>query len=194
MDFPAILKLNCDIAVSLVNNLTPGEARGSSFELPSDPAERRELALQIPVVEGERRVVDKLTSESTEGLIELAGLLREVFEADSIDAAGGLVNEMLQRYAAAPILVREEDAAWRLHFHSPLAGPAVARGAGAASALAVLIDMGHFDRVGVCEARRCDRVYFDETRNARKRFCSSACNNRTKMAMFRERQNSGAAA
>ncbi len=44
-----------------------------------------------------------------------------------------------------------------------------------------------YDRLGVCTAPHCDRVYVDTTRNGSRRFCSTACQNRVKAAAFRER-------
>ena len=44
------------------------------------------------------------------------------------------------------------------------------------------------DRLGVCSASACDRVYVDVSRNGTRRFCSIACQNRVKAAAFRERQ------
>jgi len=46
----------------------------------------------------------------------------------------------------------------------------------------------YWDRLGVCTAPRCDRVYVDTSRNGSKRFCSTACQNRVKSAAFRERR------
>ena len=43
-------------------------------------------------------------------------------------------------------------------------------------------------RLGVCAAERCDRVYVDTSRNATRRFCSTACQSRTKAAAFRARR------
>jgi predicted RNA-binding Zn ribbon-like protein len=40
-------------------------------------------------------------------------------------------------------------------------------------------------RLGTCAAPRCDRVYVDVSRNATRRFCSTACQNRVKAAAFR---------
>jgi predicted RNA-binding Zn ribbon-like protein len=46
-------------------------------------------------------------------------------------------------------------------------------------------DTDQQDRLGVCAAPRCDRVYVDTSRNATRRFCSTACQNRVKAAAFR---------
>jgi predicted RNA-binding Zn ribbon-like protein len=59
--------------------------------------------------------------------------------------------------------------------------------AGCAIGLAFVIGGELYDRLGVCTAPHCDRVYVDTSRNGSKRFCSTACQNRVKAAAFRER-------
>jgi predicted RNA-binding Zn ribbon-like protein len=46
------------------------------------------------------------------------------------------------------------------------------------------------DRLGVCTAPHCDRVYVDVSRNGTRRFCSTACQGRVKTAAFRARTRS----
>ena len=62
--------------------------------------------------------------------------------------------------------------------------------AGCATGLAIVLGGEHFDRLGVCTAPHCDRVYVDTSRNGSKRFCSTACQNRVKTAAFREARQS----
>ncbi|WP_175393031.1 CGNR zinc finger domain-containing protein [Leisingera sp. JC1] len=42
-------------------------------------------------------------------------------------------------------------------------------------------------RFGVCDAHHCNRVYFDTSRNGKRRYCSMQCQNRAKVAAFRQR-------
>ena len=56
-----------------------------------------------------------------------------------------------------------------------------------AAALAELIGDGEAQRLGTCERTDCDRVYVDVSKNASRRFCSLTCQNRVKVATFRER-------
>jgi predicted RNA-binding Zn ribbon-like protein len=51
-----------------------------------------------------------------------------------------------------------------------------------------MIEIGEFDRFGVCEAHNCDRVFLDASRNGCMRFCSTGCMNRTKATQFRNRR------
>ncbi len=60
--------------------------------------------------------------------------------------------------------------------------------AGCATALALAIGSDLAGRFGVCQAPQCDRVYVDNSRNAGRQFCSTACQNRVKAAAFRARQ------
>jgi predicted RNA-binding Zn ribbon-like protein len=54
---------------------------------------------------------------------------------------------------------------------------------------------GELDRVRRCADLRCPRVFFDTTRNGKRRWCDmSSCGNRAKAARHRRRGRSGAAA
>jgi predicted RNA-binding Zn ribbon-like protein len=43
------------------------------------------------------------------------------------------------------------------------------------------------DRLGICTAPACDRVFVDASRNGTRRYCSTSCQNRVKTAAFRAR-------
>jgi predicted RNA-binding Zn ribbon-like protein len=51
-----------------------------------------------------------------------------------------------------------------------------------------VLDCEYADRLGVCSAESCDRVFVDTSRNGTRRFWSTACQNRIKAAAFRHRQ------
>ncbi|HEX7037466.1 MAG TPA: CGNR zinc finger domain-containing protein [Pseudomonadales bacterium] len=124
---------------------------------------------------------------------QLAGRLRRVFEAASagnVDAAATVLNELLAQYPAHPHLAKE-GGVWRLHHHPADAGLIPMWTAICAEALARRVGAGHAARFGVCAADRCDRVFFDSSRNGSRRFCSTACQNRTKTAAFRRRVREG---
>ena len=56
-----------------------------------------------------------------------------------------------------------------------------------AFALATLVSEYGVDRHGVCAAEGCERVFADTSRNAARRYCSSACSNRSAVAAHRAR-------
>ncbi|MGH7640751.1 MAG: CGNR zinc finger domain-containing protein [Candidatus Dormibacteria bacterium] len=178
-------------AVELVNRLSPSWARGRSFELPHALAARRRLAEEVEGRLSPGRVT--LKGQGGEELIRLAQELRLVFELISLerrDRAAALVNSLLSRYQAAPQLARHDGESWHLHFHSQdkEAGRVVARGAMCAIALAVVIGSPGEGRLGVCEAEHCQQVFVDTSKNGSRRFCSSTCLSRTKVAAFRARR------
>jgi predicted RNA-binding Zn ribbon-like protein len=98
------------------------------------------------------------------------------------------VNDVLSVTGAIPVLSRHDGAAWHLHFHAPDATWAVSWAGSMSTALAIVLGSPAHDRLGVCSASVCDRVYVDVSRNGARRFCSTACQNRVKAAAFRERQ------
>ena len=176
------------VAVGLVNLLTEGEDRSRKY-LPPDGAERAERITALFKAAGGRRAV---TDQEADAFGAVAAELREVFEsvaAGDLDAAAIGVNAMLDETSARPALERHDGEPWHLHFHSA-DETSMVKGwqAGCAPGLAIVLGGELYDRLGVCTAPHCDRVYVDTTRNGSRRFCSTACQNRVKAAAFRERR------
>jgi predicted RNA-binding Zn ribbon-like protein len=174
-------------AAALVNAMVPGESRGRDYPPAADAAELRARADSVI----HRRYGVRTTGEQAEALAGLAARLRLVFdavEADDFDAAAHLVNTMAREYDARPTLIRHDGEPWHLHFHTADTPMAPGIGAGQAAGLAFVLGSEHADRIGVCSADSCDRVYVDVSRNGTKRYCSTACQNRVKTATFRARR------
>jgi len=170
------------VAVDLVNALTDGARRGCPYVVPA--GEERRAAVR-EALRG-REVTDTEADE----LAEVAAELRTVFTsvaAGDVDAAAERVNRMLRDYAARPRLARHDGEPWHLHFHGEDGTLAQDWAASCATGLAVVIGGGQHNRLGVCTAPVCDRVYVDVSRNGTRRFCSTACQNRVKAAAFRAR-------
>jgi predicted RNA-binding Zn ribbon-like protein len=175
------------VAVGLVNLLTEGEDRSRKY-LPPEGAERAAAISALFKSAGVRREVS--TAEAADFGAVAAGL-RAVFEAvgaGDIGTAARRVNAMLDETGARPALEQHDNEPWHLHFHSADEASLV-KGweAGCATGLAIVLGGEYCDRLGVCTAPHCDRVYVDTTRNGSRRFCSTACQNRVKAAAFRER-------
>jgi len=152
------------VAADLVNLLTPGEDRGRRYAPPE--GDERTAAVGAVLRGGGGR---EATWEEAAGLCFVAAELREVFESVSsgaVDDAARQVNALLIRTGARPELERHDGEPWHLHFHA--GGP-------------------RYDRLGVCTAPGCDRVYVDTSRNGTRRYCSTSCQNRVKTAAFRAR-------
>jgi predicted RNA-binding Zn ribbon-like protein len=173
------------VAVDLVNLLTPGEERGRQYTPPE--ADERTAAVAAVLRGVGRR---EPTWEEAASLCFVAAELRGVFEAVSagaVDEAARQVNAVLLRTGARPELERHDGEPWHLHFHAADASLASGWAAGCATGLAVVLGSKEFDRLGVCTAARCDRVYVDTSRNGTRRYCSISCQNRAKTAAFRAR-------
>jgi predicted RNA-binding Zn ribbon-like protein len=175
------------MAVALVNLLTPGEDRSRPYEPPAG-TERAAALNALFKSTGSR---SQVTSAEAAGFVPVAADLRAVFAsvaAGDIDRAAHRVNDLLAATGAHPALQRHDGEPWHIHFHSA-DETSLAKGwaAGCATGLAIVLGGELHDRLGVCTAPRCDRVYVDTSRNGSRRFCSTACQNRVKAAAFRER-------
>jgi len=187
VNFNSHLDAVISVAVSLVNTLTPGEARGRSYQPPAGEAAC--AAVTAALRTGQRSAREVTTAEATD-LAGTASMLRAVFdavEAEHVDDAASLLNAMLAETGARPQLDRHDGEPWHLHFHGRDDSLAQGWSAGCATGLAVVLGTDMYKRLGVCTASRCDRVYVDVSRNGTRRFCSTTCQNRVKAAAFRAR-------
>jgi predicted RNA-binding Zn ribbon-like protein len=173
------------VAVQLVNLLTPGDERGRRYQ-PPEGDERTAAAAAVLQASGGREP----TWDEAAELCFVAAELRRAFEAVSagaIDEAARQVNSLLIRTGARPELERHDGQSWHLHFHAADNSLPNGWAAGCATGLAVVLGGDLYDRLGVCTAPRCDRVYVDTSRNGTRRYCSTSCQNRVKTAAFRAR-------
>ncbi|MEU6720958.1 CGNR zinc finger domain-containing protein [Nonomuraea sp. NPDC046802] len=188
MDYNSHTDAVVRVAVAIVNALTPGERRGRAFPAPAD--------LGAAATEGLRTVYPAyrdLSAPEGADLAEVAGRLRAVFSdvaSGDIDGAATRVNALLEETDARPMLERHDGEPWHLHFHGRGNSTAGQWAASCATGLAIVLGSEFNDRLGVCTAPHCDRVYVDVSRNGTRRFCSTACQNRVKTAAFRARSKS----
>jgi len=172
------------VSVDLVNELVVARADGSR---PPDrelvATLKRIFAIDPPSVAGVRAV-------HVPELVGLAQRLHAVFAglaSGDVDAAARGLNELLAQHPAQPHLAKEEGV-WRLHHH-PQDAPLVPMWAAiCAEGLARVVGLPSAQRLGTCEREGCGRVFVDVSKNASRRFCSLACQNRVKAATFRARQ------
>jgi len=191
VNFTSHLDAVVTVAVRLANALTPGEARGRPYQLPEGDGLPAAVTAALRAGRPDTRLV---SPGEAAAFLAVAASLRAVFEAVAdgrTDAAAGLVNEMLARTGARPRLDRHDGEPWHLHFHGAEESLVTGWAAGCATGLAVVLGTDRQGRLGVCTAPRCDRVYVDTSRNATRRFCSTACQNRVKAAVFRAAHQAG---
>jgi predicted RNA-binding Zn ribbon-like protein len=176
------------VTVRVVNVLTAGEARGQPYRPPSGPDLPAAATEALRMGDTRGRM---LSAPEAAQLGDVARQLRAVFTAvasGDVDAAARQVNRLLADTSARPWLDRHDGEPWHLHFHGPQDAPVTGWAAGCATSLAVVLGSDQHDRLGVCTAPRCDRVYVDTSRNGTRRFCSTSCQNRVKSAAFRARR------
>ncbi|RSM90871.1 CGNR zinc finger domain-containing protein [Kibdelosporangium aridum] len=165
-------------AVEAVNVLTPGHALGRDYS-----AEDPDIGALTSGSTPSEKDVDELRGYATR--------LRAIFEAvedGQIDEACVVTNALLADTQAVPRLIKHDGEPWHMHFHAGSASWARGWAASMATALAIVLGNPMADRLGVCTATACDRVFVDVSRNGTKRFCSTACQNRIKAAAFRARK------
>ncbi|HEY7486059.1 MAG TPA: CGNR zinc finger domain-containing protein [Streptosporangiaceae bacterium] len=191
MNFNSYTDAVVTVAVELVNALTPGTRRGRPHALPEGAAE---LAAVTAALRAGGSRVEGVTAADAQGFADVAARLRVVFDAVAtadVDTAAVELNRLLQETGAHPQLDRHDGEPWHLHFHGPDDTLVNGWAAGCATGLAVVLGSDLSDRLGVCTAPGCDRVYVDVSRNGTRRFCSTACQNRVKTAAFRARHAAG---
>jgi predicted RNA-binding Zn ribbon-like protein len=187
MRFDSHLLAVVNAAVGLVNGLTGGQSGGRVVDAPTGAARQ---ALIREVLGGSKSRPFGITATEAESLSGVAAALRRVFEnVDSGDLASAarVVNDLLRESGARPQLDHDRTDGWSVHFHGSDDTVVTGWTAGCATGMALAIGTDLAGRLGVCAAESCDRVYVDASRNAAKRFCSTACQNRTKAAAFRAR-------
>lgn len=106
---------------------------------------------------------------------------------DLLTAAFAL-NTVLAEFGAVPNLHAAPGGVPHLAFHGADAPIVDAWAAESATALAFLIGTRQTHRLGQCSADTCDAYYLDSTKNASRRFCSLACQNRAKSAAYRQKR------
>lgn len=124
----------------------------------------------------------------TEEFGELAAQVRTVFVTADRTSRIASLNRLLERFEPRPRLV--EHGHEPLHFHHRPADEAPLEHVGASCVMALADAMigGDDDRLGLCQAPRCSRVFFDQTRARSQRYCSRTCATRVHVAAHRARR------
>lgn len=118
-----------------------------------------------------------------------AGCLRTVFQAATEAERAQRTDALLGAADCRPRLVRHaDDLPFHLHYAPVRAGLAARVRALTAGGLAHVIDDGAGSRLRVCQRGGCETVFFDVSRNGRRRFCSLRCANQVNVANHRLRQ------
>ena len=113
--------------------------------------------------------------------------LRQVWSADEA-AVVDIVNRLLRESSALPQLVEHDGWGYHVHATAPESALADRMAVEAAMALTDVIRGDELSRQRTCAADNCHDVLVDLSKNRSRRFCSTACSNRTNVAAFRSRR------
>jgi predicted RNA-binding Zn ribbon-like protein len=168
-------EVSLGFAAALVNT-----GRGGTEQLP-DVA-----ALDRFVTEWQWTGVRTHDQAELDAVRQLRPRLEPLWEMTEDDAAG-LVNALLREASALPQLVKHDNWDYHLHATPPDAPLADRMAVEVAMAFGDVIRTGQLDRLRLCAADDCDDVHIDLSRNRSRRFCGTACANRTNVAAYRIR-------
>lgn len=169
------IRATLEVTFELANGLTSGEVDSRAVLADagfSRAAEASEAAFN--------RLEDRLT--------DLLPLLSQLPDLDSMSAARR-INEQLTELPIMPSIVEHDGVGAHIHWT-----PATAKFddqvmADVLMALAQEICDNGTSRFGHCDASDCDQLFYDNTRNRSRRFCTDArCASRTHTADHRQRQ------
>jgi predicted RNA-binding Zn ribbon-like protein len=185
VNFDAYTDLSVVTAVDLVNTLD-FESGGDALTEPDHLAEFLRAHM-----DSYRRTV---TTDDVEAVRDLRGRLRWAFTANDEAAVVELLNSLLAEANALPQLSDHDGEPWHLHFTPPESSLVAHMAAEAAMGLAIVIRDHGLERLQICAAAGCSRVFVDTSRNRSRRYCDPAtCGNRTNVAAYRARQRAAIA-
>lgn len=185
MDVTGHLADALDAAVALANAFGARERHGKPAPELDDDGKREAIS-------GALRLVTRLdppvgdAGELARGGERLYAVLALLVDGEH-ERAAGTVNALLRATRAEPWLVRHGDEPWHLYFGDPERETAERWLADLTTAVAMLAGGDGLSRLRRCEADRCDLVFLDTTKPGTRRFCSTSCQNRTKVAAHRSR-------
>ncbi|MGH9035698.1 MAG: CGNR zinc finger domain-containing protein [Acidimicrobiia bacterium] len=133
-----------------------------------------------------------VTDDDVAAVRDLRDRLRSCFVQGDEPAVVAQLNALLAEASALPQMSDHDGEPWHLHFTPPESSLVAHMAAEAAMGLAIVIRDQGLDRLRVCTAIGCSRVFVDTSRNRSRRYCDpSTCGNRTNVAAYRARQRSG---
>jgi predicted RNA-binding Zn ribbon-like protein len=178
------------LALRLVNDLTSERAHGQHVE----PA--RSGADQLAIIQDALSADESIHTapfgpDGAEVLTAAVRRLRIAVDAcvdGDVLGAADVLNDLLAAHHAMPNLHGRPGQPLVLAFHAVGQGPVDSYIADMATSIAMIIGAGRTARLGRCSANECDRVFYDVSRNASRRFCDLSCQNRAKATAYRARR------
>jgi predicted RNA-binding Zn ribbon-like protein len=138
---------------------------------------------------GHDDLVAALADSDLPRLRELRAALRRAFEHDDASEVAAVLNPLLERAHAVPLLVVDPDAGPALRVGVGLRGLAALEARLPAALAAYVVEHGP-DRLGVCHSDPCRCVFVDRTRAGTRKYCCTYCNDRYAARAYRRRKRS----
>ena len=158
---------------------------------PSSPAERAAVT-EVLLAHGEPESTE-LTAADLGGLRQAAADLLAVFTAPDVGRAADLINGLLAGRAHPPRLTTHGGTSgWHLHVDSSDDAPAAEwLITSSCLALAVLLAERQAPPAGICASPSCRKPFANVGRGSPRRYCSTACGTRERVAAHRAARPAG---
>lgn len=179
---PALPASDAELALLLVNSLDLLE------DEPDRLVDLTWLTRALTAV-GHGAWAGQLSARDLPRLRDLRDSLRHVFESDDVTEVASVLNPLLERAGAVPLLVTAPDGGPALQVGPRLRGVAALE-ARLPAALAAYVAAHGTSRLGVCHSDPCRCVFIDRTRAGTRKYCCSYCNDRHAARVYRRRKRS----
>ena len=136
---------------------------------------------------GQGDLARELTNRDLPRLRRLRDAMRSVFETYDDGAAAAVLNPLLQKARAVPLIDVAPDGGTTLRVGVGLRGIAALEARLPAALAGFVADHGT-RRLGVCGSDPCRCVYVDHTRAGTRKYCCSYCNDRFAARAYRRRK------
>ncbi|WP_163508674.1 CGNR zinc finger domain-containing protein [Fodinicola acaciae] len=130
-----------------------------------------------------------LSDKDIDELRDASVRLARIFRSATVDEAAGVLNDLFAGHAGPPRLTAHGNTGWHIHIDADDDDGPWGRWLITSSAwgLAVLLADHQALPGGVCAAPDCERPYVNAGNGSPRRFCSSRCATRVRVAAHRRR-------
>ena len=149
-------------------------------------ASRRSVATIGSVLHHHGEELGELEPDDVRRATRVLHELALIAEETTVDGAAVSLNAMMAKYCARPQLMMHDGWPWHLHVDRGDAEP-LHRWIGATGAFAMATALAGRSTVpwGVCAADRCSQIFVHDDRGSARRYCSTACGTRVRVARHR---------
>ncbi|MGH8879483.1 MAG: CGNR zinc finger domain-containing protein [Stackebrandtia sp.] len=129
----------------------------------------------------------ELTAADAARLRAMAGTLGDVLALTDVDIAAQAINTLLDRHTARPRLSNHDGTIWHLHVERDSGWDSWLAASGALALAQLLSERGR-PAWGECATKGCRNLFLDDGPGSPRRYCSTQCANRARVAEHRARK------